>query len=214
MRKGQMMEFIQRLIHDAAIEQLRKKKTVSPHEAPDMSDEELDKILFHGGMDKISESFDNTPKIKSSDITTFEQEMNNMLVNIPNAVLAFDQQKNGYSIMLKNEGQTIGAVASGKITFGNEGSMTWMFSIPNGFRMETDGLQITQANRDLFSDMANYYDSWQKSWRQKLNAPDGGQGMEAQKTENDPSFRSPAGAPAQSMGPAQPDAGAPPAMNV
>ena len=202
MKKGHMMELIQRLIHDAAVEQLKKKKARSPHDPPDMSDDELDKILFYGGMERLSESFDKVPKISSSDITGFEQEMSNIVSNIPNAVLSFDRQPNGYSILLKNGGQQVNVVASGKITFGNEGTMTWMFSIPNGMRISTNGLEITQSNRDMVSDMANYYNTWQKDWRQKLIAPDGGA------SEQEPSadaFKAPAGAPAQ--------VGAPPATS-
>lgn len=206
MKKGQMMELIQRLIHDAAVEQLKKKpvKRVSPHEPPDMSDDELDLVLFHGGMAHLNESFDETAKINASDITAFEQEMNDMVANIPNAVLTFDPQDNGYSIMLKNGGQTIDVVASGTIAFGNEGEMKWMFAIPNGFRVNTDGLEITQANRDLFANMANYYDSWQKDWRMKLRAPDGGASLETDKEQAPDSFRA-QGAPAQ--GGAQPAPG-------
>lgn len=192
-----MMELIQRLIHDAAVDQLKKKpaKWVSPHEPPDMSDDELDLMLFHGGMAHLNENFDETAKINASDISAFEQQMYTMVADIPNAVLRFDPQDNGYSIMLKNGGQSIDVVASGTISFGNEGEMKWMFAIPNGFRINTDGLQITQANRDLFANMANYYDSWQKDWRQKLLNPSGAS-MEDEKGQGPDSFKS-QGAPAQ-----------------
>lgn len=176
MRKGDMMELIQRLIHDEAIVQLKKKRNASPHDPPSMSDDELDLILFHGGMEPMNESFENTAKIGTSDITEFENQMHDMLSNIPNAILTFDKQANGRSILLKNGNGSVDVMASGKIEFGNEGRMTWMFSIPNGFRISTDdGIQITQENRDVFSDMFNYYSTWQKDWRQKLLAPDGGE---------------------------------------
>lgn len=175
MRKGQMMELIQRLIHDEAIGQLKKKRSASPHDPPSMSDDELDLILFHGGMEPVNESFDNTPKIGTSDITEFENQMHEMLSNVPNAILTFDNQANGHSILLKNGNGSVDVMASGKIEFGNEGQMTWMFSIPNGLRISTTGIQITQENRDVFSDMFNYYNVWQKDWRQKLLAPNGGE---------------------------------------
>lgn len=183
MRKSDMMELIQKLIHDAAVEQLRKRKKVSPHEAPEMTVDELDKILFDGNMDRdgsrkfgIRENdskFDNVAKINSSDITDFENKMNDIVANSPNAVLSFERQNNGYSIMLKN-GNPISVVANGKIIFGNQGEMTWMFSIPNGFRVQTDGLQIDQSNKDIITNLANYYDTWQKDWRQRMLSPNGG----------------------------------------
>lgn len=172
------MELIQKLIHDEAVQQLRKKKAVSPHDPPDMEDGELDHILFYGGIDQLRESFDKTARINVSDITQFEQQMSEIVSDIPNAVLKFDKQKNGYSIMLKNEGETT-AVASGSITLGNEGSVMWMFSLMNGFRFTTEGLNVTQSNRDLIANIFDYYNTWQKDWRQKLIAPDGGASMEA-----------------------------------
>lgn len=196
-----MMELIQKLIHDAAVEQLRKKRKVSPHEAPSLSDEEMDHILFNGNMDGqtsrpfgMRESFDDTAKIGTSDITQFEQQMNDMMANVPNAVLTFDQQKNGQIIMLKNEG-AISVVSSGKIAFGTEGEVTWMFSIPNGFRIQTEGLEVTQSNKDTITNLANYYDTWQRDWRQKLLAPDGGKGQEQDGGDQGSMNTPPAGAP-------------------
>lgn len=206
MRKGHMMELIQKLIHDAAVEQLRRRKKVSPHEAPEMSADELDRILFDGNMERdgsrpfgIREShgrFDQMAKINSSDITDFETKMNEIVAESPNAVLSFEQQPNGYSIMLKN-GDPISVVANGKIVFGNQGEMTWMFSIPNGFRMQTEGLQIDQSNKDIITNLANYYDTWQKDWRQKMLSPTGGE--EAPEGED---FRAP-NAATMGTGPAQ-----------
>ncbi len=206
MNKGQLMELIQRFIREAAVEQLKKRNRVSPLAPPDMSDDELDIVFFHGNMrDNLKESFDSAAKINASDITEFEQQMSETVANIPNAVLSFDKQRNGYSIMLKNEG-TISVVASGKITFGSEGEMTWMFSIPNGFRIQTEQLQITNSNRDLISEMANYYNTWQKDWRQKLIAPDQGEGD--QEGDEMADMKTPPGAPGQ---PGM-EAGAPPEM--
>ncbi len=203
------MELIQKLIHDAAVEQLRKRKAVSPHEAPEFSEGEFDKILFHGNMDRtephpfgIRESFEQEAKINSSDITEFEQQMNDIVANSPNAVLSFEKQKNGYSIMLKNEG-AISVIANGKIQFGTEGEMTWLFSIPNGFRIETNGLMITQGNKDIITNLANYYDTWQKDWRQKLLAPDGGKGNEEVQGGPD-DFKAPPGAPTMGGEPQNP----------
>ncbi len=178
MRKGQMIELIQKLIHDEAVGQLKKKRAASPHDPPDLSDEELDGILFHGGMPTLKEDFDRVAKINQSDITAFEQKMNEIVSGSQNAVLNFDQQKNGHSILLKNE-NGVSVVASGNISLGGDGEIRWMFSIPNGFRVETSGLKVTPMNRDLIADMANYYDSWQKDWRAKLLAPDGGESMQA-----------------------------------
>jgi len=229
MKKGQMMELIQKLIHDAAVEQLRKRKKVSPHEAPEMTIDELDKILFDGNMERDNsrrfgiregdEKFENIAKINSSDITDFQNKMNEIVANSPNAVLSFDQQPNGYVIMLKN-GDPINVVANGKIVFGNQGEMTWMFSIPNGFRVQTEGLQIDQSNKDIITNLANYYDTWQKDWRQKMLSPNGGD----QEEEGKQDFRAPeaqtmsGGATQQADagsatfgGPATPAAGAPPA---
>lgn len=209
MRKSDMMELIQKLIHDTAVEQLRKRKKVSPHEAPEMTVDELDKILFDGNMERDSArrfgireneaKFDNIPKINSSDITDFENKMNEIVANSPNAVLSFEQQANGYSIMLKN-GDPISVVANGKIVFGNEGEITWMFSIPNGFRIHTEGLQIDQSNKDIITNLANYYDTWQKDWREKMISPDGGKKEEA--PENAAAAQ-PANAPMMGAGPSQ-----------
>lgn len=179
MKKGHMMELIKSLIHDAAVEQLTKKRAANPHDPPSLSDEELDKILFYGGMEPLHESFDGAAKIGTSDVKEFENQMYAIISNIPNAILSFDKQPNGHSILLKNAGSSVDVVSSGKITFGSEGAMTWMFSIPNGLRLSTDGLQITQANRDLIADLSNYYTTWQKDWRQKLLAPDGGETSDA-----------------------------------
>lgn len=173
-----MMELIQRFIHDEALAQLRKKRSASPHDPPSMTDDELDLILFHGGVEPMNESFDGTAKIVTSDITEFENQMHEILANIPNAILTFDEQQNGHSILLKNGNGSVDVMASGKIEFGNEGKMTWMFSIPNGLRISSTMLQITQENRDVFSDMFNYYTTWQKDWRQKLLAPNQGEDTE------------------------------------
>lgn len=206
-----MMTLIQKLIHDAAVEKLRKRKTVSPHEAPEMSMEELDRVLFDGNMERgearpfgIRESFDQVAKINTSDITEFERQMNEIVANSPNAILSFAQQKNGYPIMLKNEG-AVSVVANGKIVFGNQGEMTWMFSIPNGFRIQTDDLQVDQSNKDIITNLANYYDTWQKDWRQKLLSPDGGQDSDEEQVGND--FRSTPGAPTMGTEPPAPQGG-------
>lgn len=185
MKKGHMMELIQRLIHDEAVQQLKKKRAASPHDPPDMSDEDLDNILFYGGM---NESFDSTAAIGTSDVKEFENQMHDVVKNIPNAILSFDKQPNGHSILLKNGGNAVNVVASGKIAFGSEGDITWMFSIPNGLRLSTEDLQITQSNRDLIADLSNYYTTWQQDWRQKLLAPDGGEDAEM---EMDPAMAQP-----------------------
>lgn len=186
MRKGEMIELIQRLIKDEAVAQLKKRRKASPHDPPQMSDDELDSILFHGGMPVINEDFDRTAKINQSDITAFEQKMHEIVSNTQNAVLSFDQQPNGHSILLKKS-NGIMVMASGNIKFGSEGELRWLFSIPNGFTIGTAKLKINPTNKTLISDLADYYDSWQKDWRAKLLAPDQGASLEDGQTQAPPS---------------------------
>lgn len=187
MKKKDLLELIRGQVRNAAVTHLQGRKNGTPIKEDPFNETEFDTILFNGnyadgGIKRhfgIHEStFESTPKIQTNDIKEFEIQFQNIISNTPNANLVFDKQKNNYSIMLKKQPSGISVYASGKILCGNEGEIRWFFSIPNGLRIETGGLEINQDNKNLFADMADYYDIWQKEWRLKLSSPDGGASTE------------------------------------
>lgn len=176
MRKSELISLIKDAIRDRAVSKLSGNGAPKKKEEP-FDENHFDSLLFNGGYAEgirrhfgIHESQERV-KVQLSDIKGFESEMQNLISPIPNATLTFDKQKNGYSMMIKNMSGSLGVFTSGSIIFGNEGQIKWFFSIPNGVRFETDGLEITQDNKFLFEELYNYYVTWQKDWRLKLQDP-------------------------------------------
>lgn len=176
MRKSELISIIKDTIRDKAVAKLSGKGAPKKQEEP-FDENHFDSLLFNGGYaDGIRRHFGiheskERIKVQLSDIKDFESEMQNLISPIPNATLQFDKQENGYSMMIKNISGSIGVFASGNIIFGNEGKIKWFFSIPNGVRLETDGLEITQDNKFMIEELYNYYVTWQKDWRLKLQDP-------------------------------------------
>lgn len=154
---------------------------------------DLDNIIFNGGYkDKpiskvigLNESEEQSPMISSFDINDFENEMNGIVNKYPNTTILFEPQGNQKkSIVFKKTPSGFMAMASGYINIGNSGKLRWIFSIPNGMRIETDGLEITEENRDIITDLYNYYRTWEQDWRKKLSSKepseDDGESMEGE----------------------------------
>lgn len=179
-----LQEFIRREIWQAASQQLKREREAAqakprPDASPDWTnkDREFDNLLFNGGYEDrgfhktigLSESVNEIPPISSQEVSDFEKKFGDILSKYTNATTSFDEQgKQRKSMQFKKTDKGIAVQASGYIQVGNEGTIRWMFSIPNGFRIETEGLEVTQSNRDLIADLYNFYNEWQKEWRQKL----------------------------------------------
>lgn len=181
MTNKDLEEFIRQEIWSAAAAELKRQKEAKanaprPDAPPQLDDREFDNLLFNGGYEDfgfhktvgLNES-KNPPNISSAEIQEFEKQFADILSNYPNTTVSFDQiGKAKKSMMFKQGNKGVAVTASGYVQAGNSGTVRWMFSIPNGFRIETEGLEITQENRDIITDIYNFYNEWQQSWRQKL----------------------------------------------
>lgn len=180
MTNQDLKEMIKREVWAAAAAKLKQERQAQanaprPDEPPKLEDREFDNLLFNGGYEdmgfhKIYGLSENTqPQINSSEIQDFEKKFAEILTKYPNATVSFDEQgRQKKSMVFKPGPKGTAVTATGYIQLGNEGNIRWMFSIPNGLRIETDGIEITQENRDIFTDIYNYYNDWQRDWRKKL----------------------------------------------
>lgn len=181
MNNKQLEELIRKEVWSAAAAELKRQKEAAasaprPDAAPKMNDREFNNLLFNGGYEDMG--FHKTvglnenqtpPTISSGEIQEFERKFADILSKYPNTTVSFDQQGRAKkSMMFKQGDKGIAVTASGYVQAGNEGTLRWMFSIPNGCRIETEGFELTQENRDMLADLYNFYNEWQQEWRQKL----------------------------------------------
>jgi len=185
MNKKDLIEMIRQEVKNLAYETLRnssKKEKEDFYKKPkSLTEEELEIILFHGGgkpeeknISKIlpitiKESYEGgIPKIQSSEVLEFEDSFEKMLSEVEGASVIFDKQSNGYSLKMWVDNSGIEAGASGIVSMGSNGSITWSYSLKNGLNIKVDNLKIDKGNRVVFDKIYNHYNSWQKDWREKL----------------------------------------------
>jgi hypothetical protein len=147
-----------------------------------ISEEDFDSHLFFGGVEDpalkkhknsifIQEGTDSSLKITSSEIKDFENSFKQILDSVPGATIVFDRQKNGYSISAVKRSDGVEAKASGILNLGDNGKITWSYSILNGFNINAQNLKLSDDNKTMFEALTNHYNDWQKNWRNKLNLP-------------------------------------------
>lgn len=180
--KEKLEDLIRREVWAAAAQTLKKEKSAASKRAPadfppKMEEREMDNLLFNGGYEDfgfhktigLNESQDAQLQVTNSEIQEFEKNFSEILSKYPNTTVSFDEQgKQNKSMMFRQGAKGVHVQSSGYIQVGNEGTLRWMFSIPNGFRVETEGIEINQVNRDIFADLFNFYNDWQQRWRMRL----------------------------------------------
>lgn len=180
MNQEDLKELIKREVWSAAAAKLKTDREAAANKPqadlpPKLDDREFENILFNGGYEdtgfnKIYGLSENAiPQIDSSEIQDFEKKFAEVLTKYPNTTVTFDEQgSQRKSMTFKPNPKGIAVTASGYIQLGNEGNIRWMFSIPNGCRIETEGVELTQENKELFPEIYNFYNEWQQEWRKKL----------------------------------------------
>lgn len=192
--REELMELIRKELHEVVYETLREKSQEQKDDERNrtfkpkgLSEEELEYALFHGGnkpeeknnsriiTTTIKEGYDNGfPKINASDITGFEDGLEEMMKEVDGASVVFDKQSNGYSLTVGISPQDgIEAAASGNIDMGAQGKVEWAYSLKNGLTINTKDLAIDSGNKRVIEKLYNHYDSWQKDWREKLTVEPG-----------------------------------------
>jgi len=177
MKKQELQNKIKERIFSTVSNIMQEKKKQDRFSAPTMTQEELDRVIFNGnsfeGIQKkfsLREAVDTLPQITSSEIQEFETAMENLVTQIPNASITFDTQGNGYYMDIKMTTQGAEALASGNIHMSNNGSLKWIFSLQDGFKfMSEEPLSVDQDNKNMITQLQDYYAAWQKDWREKLS---------------------------------------------
>lgn len=220
MTKNELVEMIRQEVRALAYETLRNKSKESKEKEnkifkpKGLTEDELEIVLFHGGREPeekditkilpvtIKESYDNgLPKIQASEVSAFEDSLEQMMQEVDGASVTFDKQSNGYSLKMWIGPNGIEAGASGKIQMGNKGLINWAYSLQNGLTVSTEDLSIDKGNRFVFEKLYNNYNSWQKEWREKLTIQPGKESPDAAA----PEATAPA-APPTDLGGAAPEA--------
>jgi len=159
MNKEDLKDLIRKEVWSAAASKLKQEKAAAANKPqadlpPKMDDREFENILFNGGYEdtgfnKIYGLAEGAiPQIDAGEINEFERKFAETLSKYPNTTVTFDEQgKNRKSMSFTQNPKGIAVTASGYIQIGNEGNMRWMFSIPNGLRIETEGVELTQENK-------------------------------------------------------------------
>ena len=194
MNKDDLLEMIRKEINSLAFETLRNNKKEESKKAfkpKGLSEEDVEYNLFYGGnkpnKDKlrgmpvtIKEGYNSgLPQITTAEITEFEDSFEGMLQELDGASVVFDNQSNGYPLkvwMSKDGG--IDAASSGKIIFGDRGTINWSYSLVSGINVTTEDLRLEQGNKRILEKLYNNYDAWQKDWREKLTIQPGVPGGE------------------------------------
>ena len=189
MNREDLQKLIQDKIQEVTHEYLRElsqnkkvKETSNYLNSSDIHEDEFDNIFFHGGSAPknnnekygkitIKEGVESGLKITVSEIKEFENSFEEILKNIPGASIVFDKQKNGYSLSAVKRPDGVEAKSSGIINLGDNGKITWSYSLLNGFNVNAQNLKLSQGNKTMFEALTNHYDDWQKEWREKLNLP-------------------------------------------
>lgn len=188
MTRDDIQKMIEREIQSVAHEYLKdlhsykkSQETQNYLNSNSISEDEFDTVFFHGGnapkreekQSKITikENTSSNLKITTGEIKDFENSFGEILEKIPGASIVFDKQKNGYSIAATKRPDGVEAKASGIINLGENGKITWSYSILNGFNLNAQNLKLSEGNKTMFEALANHYNDWQKTWREKLNLP-------------------------------------------
>lgn len=189
MTREDIQKLVEREIQSVAHEYLKdlhsykkSQETQNYLNSNSISEDEFDTVFFHGGNQPkheepkqskitIKENTSSNLKITTSEIKDFENSFGEILEKIPGASIVFDKQKNGYSIIATKRPDGVEAKASGIINLGENGKITWSYSILNGFNLNAQNLKLSEGNKTMFEALANHYNDWQKTWREKLNLP-------------------------------------------
>lgn len=177
MNKKDLQDKIRERVFGTVSTIMQEKKKQSRYAAPQLSQEELERVVFNGnsfeGIQKkfsLREAHDTLPQITTAEIKEFEDAMENVVANIPNATINFDVQSNGHYMEIKMTPQGGEALASGDIAIANNGSIKWIFSLQDGFKfMAEEPMMVDQDNKDMIAQLQDYYAAWQKDWREKLS---------------------------------------------
>lgn len=189
MNKEQLRKLIRDSIQTVANEQLAhfsKQQSINNTDkflnSDSISEEDFDSHFFYGGGQNpnnekkknnmyIKESVDSKLKITSNEIKDFENGFKPILDLIPGSTIVFDKQPNGYSLSAVKRQDGVEAKASGLLNLGDNGKLTWSFSILNGFNINAQNLKMSDGNKTMFETLTNHYNDWQREWRDKLNLP-------------------------------------------
>jgi hypothetical protein len=177
MTKRELREKIQKSIFTNASRIMQEKNKKSSFDAPDLSSEEIERIVFDGnsfdGIQKkfnLREAVDSLPKVTTAEIKEFENAMEQVVASIPNATIAFDTQDNGHFMKLLMNTQGAEAFASGSINMPDNGAIKWIFSLQNGMKIMADQpVAINQENKAIITTLQDYYSGWQQEWREKMS---------------------------------------------
>lgn len=175
---------IQEVTHEY-IKDLKTKngsqQTTNYLNSTEISEDDIDATLFFGGHPKknekktgpitIKEATNNNLKITVGEIKEFENSFQKIMENIPGASIVFDKQSNGYSILAVKRADGVEAKASGIINLGDNGKLTWSYSLLNGLILNAQNLKLSEGNKLMFEALYNHYNDWQKKWREMLNLP-------------------------------------------
>jgi len=187
MNKNDLENLIKTSIQDVAFEYLKELKSQKAVKNTDdylnskgMSDDDFDTVFFHGGNkpkkeDKktgpitIKEGTEPKLKITANEIKEFEESLHK---EIKNATVTFNKQSNGYSLSAKRQvdGQ-VEAEASGKIIFGDNGEIVWVYSLLSGLKINAINLKIDDTNKRTIEALYSNFNTWQSKWRDSLNLP-------------------------------------------
>lgn len=190
MNKQELQELIQSEIKEALIGKAKgasSKEKVQASESylksEEITNEDFDSVLFFGleepEEEKNSKTFTikegmnyvNDIKITTTEIREFENSFKDVLNPLPNATIIFNKQKNGYTILATKKSDGIDAIASGVINLGNDGKVTWFYSIMNGLTLNAQNLKLDNDTKMISENLYNHFIGWQTKWRDKLNYP-------------------------------------------
>lgn len=166
------------------LKELRSQKAVQGTDdylnSKGMTEDEFDTIFFHGGNKPkkeekktgpitIKESNEPKLKITANEIKEFEASLHDA---IKNATVTFDKQLNGYSLSATRKANgEVEARASGKIIFGDNGEIVWVYSLLSGLNVNVVNFKVDEKNKTTLEDLYNNFNEWQTKWRDSLNLP-------------------------------------------
>jgi len=187
------------------LKELRNQKAVQGTDdylnSKGITEDEFDTIFFHGGNKQKKEEKKtgpitikegNEPKLKitSNEIKEFEASLHDA---IRNATVTFDKQSNGYSLSAtrKPNGE-VEARASGKIIFGDNGEIVWVYSLLSGLNVNVINFKVDEKNKTTLEDLYNNFNEWQTKWRDSLNLPSAPEENPTPETPQTPAGAAPA----------------------
>lgn len=188
MNKQELQELIQSEIREVLVGKAKSASSQQKIEASEsylkseeITDEDFDKVLFFGLEEPkeekyrktftIKENMNNDIRITTTEIKEFENSFKEVLNSLPNSTVVFNKQKNGYTILALKKSDGIDAIASGAINMGDDGKITWFYSIMNGLTVNTQNLKLDNDSKTVTENLYNHFIGWQTKWREKLNYP-------------------------------------------